>query len=141
VVEAEAGDGVVGGDDDGGGAFADRGDCRREDAADLWWREYLLEGACRAALGVGVQRSVADVLDRDGGEVPGCGAVVVHVPLGQQREVGGGSDAVADQIPHARGPLGQGDLQGLVDAGDVNRFASNFISGIRELPVTFAAAA
>ncbi|MEU6749468.1 hypothetical protein ABZ914_24875 [Spirillospora sp. NPDC046719] len=58
--------------------------------------EHLVERAGLAALGVGVERAVAAVLDRYGRDLSWVGTVVVRVAGGQQREVGGGCDAAVD---------------------------------------------
>jgi hypothetical protein len=60
AVQAESADGVVGGDDHGGGAFADRAALEAsEGTADPGRGEHVVEGTGLAALGVGVERAVA----------------------------------------------------------------------------------
>ena len=64
----------------------------------------------------GAHRAVVPVLRRDGGEVLGRRAAVVHAALRPQREVGGGQDRRVDLVTPRAAAAGAGHVGELVEA-------------------------
>ena len=94
-------DAVGGGDDHSGGTVVGRARHHRRQRLGHQLRRQDLVGS-HAVVGTpiapGAQCAVVPVLGGDGGEVPGLGAVVVHPPLGPEREVGRRQDRRIDLI-------------------------------------------
>ena len=116
-IDPQPRDGVVGGDQDRGGAFADRTALEaREASRDRGRRHHLLEAALLLSLRVRVPGSVAMVLDRHRADLFGGDAVLRHVARGEQREVGGRHDLVVGQPADAGLARRHRHRSGLVDA-------------------------
>ena len=130
---------VLGADDDGGGAVADRRAHEQgERPGDLPAGQHVLDGHLVAVLGVRVERAVPVVLHGDAGEVLGRGAAALHVRPGVD-----GVDVHEHRLLAARlgGVGGGGDRRAvqpfavITAASPIQRFRSSSCSRSTAVPM------